>query len=88
MRASDLKQLSMKLKKEIAELEAAKENVPDRMAKLEAEVHRLNNELPSLVGNCYASVYTVILRKHGWNEEEVRQEATSIANDFLEHFGY
>ena len=64
----------MKLKKEIAELEA--------------EVYRLNEELPNLVGNCYASVYKVILHKHGWNEDEARQEAISVANDFLKHFGY
>ena len=78
----------IKLQKEIAELEAAKENVPDRMAKLEAEVLWLNKEVPNLVGDCYASLYKVILLNQGCDEYEARQEAKSAANDFLKHFGY
>ena len=78
----------MKLQKEIAELEVAKEKMPDRLAKLEAEVYRLNKELSNLVGECYASVYSIILQNYRWNEDETRQEAISAANKFLKHFGY
>ena len=77
----------IKLQKEIAELKAAKERLPDRVAKLEAEVHRLNQQLPDLVANCYASLYMVILCKHGRNKDEALEKAKSIGNDFLKHFG-
>ena len=75
----------MKLKKEIAEIEAGKEKLPERVAKLEAELHQLNQQLPDLVANCYASLYMIILLKHGWNEDESREEANSIGDDFLKH---
>jgi len=77
----------IKLQKEIAELEVAKEKVPDRLAKLETEVHQLNQKLPGLVESCYASLYMIILRRHGWNEDEALQEAKSGGNDFLKYFG-
>ena len=76
----------IKLEKEIAELEAGKEKLPDRVAKLEAEVHRLNQELPDFVVNCYASLYVVILCKHGWNEDEALEKAMTIKKGFLENF--
>ena len=78
----------IKLQKEIAELEVAKEKVPDRLAKLETDVHQLNQQLPDLVANCYASLYMIILCKHGWNEDEALQKAKSIGDDFLKCFGY
>jgi cell division protein FtsB len=78
----------MKLKKEIAEIEAGKEKLPERVAKLEAELHQLNQQLPDLVANCFASLYMVILCKHGWNQDEALEAAKSIGNDFLENFGY
>ena len=78
----------IKLQKEIAELEVAKEKVPDRLAKLETEVHQLNQRLPDLVESCYACLYVAILLKHGWNEEEALQEAKNGGNDFLKLWGY
>jgi hypothetical protein len=78
----------IKLQKEIVELEAAKEKIPERMAKMEDELQRLNGELSSLIGKCYASLYWVILNKHGGNEDEAHREALGAASDFLKHFGY
>ncbi|MFC1953916.1 hypothetical protein ACFLWR_07330 [Chloroflexota bacterium] len=77
-----------KLKKEIAEIKESKEKIPDRLEKLEAEVLRLNKEIPDLVWKCYVSLYGVILRNQGWDDDKSRQEAISTANDFLRHFGY
>ncbi len=77
-----------KLKKEIAELEDSKEKVPDRLDKLEAEVLRLNKEMPNLAWNCCASLCAFILRNSGWNEDAARPEATRIADDILKHYGY
>lgn len=54
----------------------------------EAEVLRLNKEIPNLVWNCYVSLYAVILRNQGWDEDKSRQEAINTASDFLKHFGY
>jgi hypothetical protein len=56
--------------------------------KLEAEVLRLKEELPDLVRNCCASLYAVILRDSGWNEDAARQEATRIMDVLLKHYGY
>lgn len=78
----------IKLQKEIAELEFAKEKVPDRLTKLEAEVDQLNQQLPDLVESCYSCLYVAILLKHGWNEEEALQEAKNGAHDFLKLWGY
>lgn len=78
----------VKLRKEIAEIEDSKEKIPHRLEKLEAEVLRLNKELPDLVRNCCASLYAVILRNSGWNEDVARQEAIRIMNDILKHYGY
>ena len=74
----------VKLKKEISELEAAKEKVPDRVAKLEAEVQWLNQQLPDLLANCIACLYVVILVKHGWNQDEAVEEATIVGKDLIE----
>ncbi|MFC2016979.1 hypothetical protein ACFLUD_01025 [Chloroflexota bacterium] len=78
----------VKLKKEIAELEDSKEKIPDRLEKLEADVLLLNKEIPDLVWKCYVSLYGVILRYQGWDDDKSQQEAISTANDFLKHFGY
>ncbi len=56
------------------------------MAKLEAEVHQLSQQLADLVANCYASLYMIILLKHGWNEDEALEKAKSIRNEFLKNF--
>lgn len=74
----------IKLQKEIAELEAAKEKVPDRVAKLETEVQWLNQQLPDLLANCFACLYVVILIKHGWNHDEAVEEATIVGKDLIE----
>ena len=75
----------IKLQKEIAELEAAKEKVPDRVAKLETEVQWLNQQLPDLVENCFACLYLAILLKHGWNLDEAIEEAKNVGKDFIDH---
>lgn len=62
-----------------------KDKVPDRLAKLETEVHQLNQKLPDLIENCYASLYMVLLSEHRWNEDEALQKAKSVGNDFLKH---
>ncbi|MFC2065680.1 hypothetical protein ACFLUO_01250 [Chloroflexota bacterium] len=54
-----------KLRKESTELEDSREKTPDKLAKLEAEVLRLNKEIPDLVWKCYASLYAFILRNQG-----------------------
>ena len=75
----------IKLQKEIAELEAAKERLPERVAKLETEVQRLIQQLPDLLANCVAGLYVVILIKHGWNPDEATEEAKIVGKDFIEH---
>ena len=76
----------IKLEREIAELEAAKERLPERVSKLEAEVHQLRQRLPDLVANCFTSLFALILCKHGCNQDEALEETKSIGNDFLEIF--
>lgn len=78
----------VKLRKEIAEIEDSKEKIPHRLEKLEAEVLRLNKEIPDLVWKCYVSLYAIILRNQGLDEDKSRQEAINTANGFLKHFGY
>ena len=76
----------IKLEKEIAELEAAKGSLPERVSKLEAEVQRLSKQLPDLVANCYATLYAIILFKDGWDKDEAIKEAMSTKNDFFKNF--
>ena len=59
----------------LSALNKLQEPVPDRLDKLEAEVLRLNKEIPDLVWKCYVSLYAVILRNQGWDEDKSRQEA-------------
>ena len=73
----------LRRRKDIIKLE--KEKLPERVTKLEADVHRLNQQLPDLVAKCYASLYMMILRQHVWNEDEGLQEAMRTGNDFLKH---
>ena len=55
----------VKLEKEIAEFEAAKERLPERVARLEARLDDLRSALPKLVGHCYASLFAVTLAGRG-----------------------
>jgi len=43
----------VKLRKEIAELEATQEKIPERLEKLENEIRQLHQQEIDLVGNCY-----------------------------------
>ena len=85
---SSVTYVDRKLKKEIAELEDSKENVPERLEKLEAKVLLLNKEIPDLVWKTYVSLYGVILRYQGLDDDKSEQEAIRTANDFLRYFGY
>jgi len=61
----------IKLQKEIAELEAAKEKVPDRMAALEKTVI----ELRSLLNNAVDTAIFICLKYAGMDREEAREYA-------------
>lgn len=75
----------VKLQKEIADLEAGREGMPDRLSKLEAEVGQLNQQLPDLLANCYGSVYLKILSMLGWTRDGAREEVKTATDDYFKH---
>ena len=61
----------IKLRKEIAELEANKEKIPDRLASLEKTVL----ELPALVTDAVDTALFISLKEAGWSSEEAKEYA-------------
>lgn len=75
----------VKLEKEIADLEAGKDRLPERVVKLETDVNRLNQQLPDLLANCYGSVYLKILSMLGWTRDGAREEVKTATDDYFKH---
>ena len=73
----------IKLQKEIADLEAAKEKLPERVANLEARLEDLHSALPILVGHCYTFLFTMILASRGRDWDEAAEEARKVADVFM-----
>ncbi|MFC1994862.1 hypothetical protein ACFLVK_00435 [Chloroflexota bacterium] len=63
----------IKLQKEIIELEAAKEKLPERVDALEKKVSKLQ----SLLNNAVDTALCVSLEEAGWNHEEAKEYANS-----------
>ncbi|MFC1983071.1 hypothetical protein ACFLV5_04745 [Chloroflexota bacterium] len=61
----------IKLQKEIAELEAGKEKLPERIATLESKVAKLQ----SLLNNAVDTALSICLKEVGWNDEEAEEYA-------------
>ncbi len=61
----------IKLQKEIAELEATKEKLPERLTALENKVAKLE----SIVNNAVDTALLICLEEAGWDREEAREYA-------------